>query len=172
MPRPELAQARDARIDEPLFVALLSHLEKTGQIALEGVAVRLSGHETRLTADDDAMASRLVEAIEAAGWSQPPDAEGLANLIGVDTVRIRSLLHAMERLEQVMFLDEHLFVTCAQIDDSRRRLEEHLAAEGEISVSDFRQLLGTNRRYALALLNHFDAAGVTDRDSAGVRRQR
>ncbi|MBT3343025.1 MAG: selenocysteine-specific translation elongation factor [Gemmatimonadetes bacterium] len=172
MPRPELARVRSARVDEPLFMALVTHLEKDGQISLEGVAIRLASHEVSLTADDDALATRLTEAIESAGWSQPPDADGLAALLAADAARIRSLLHAMERLDRVVFLDEHLFLTSAQMADSRRQLEAHLTAEGEVSVSDYRKLLGTNRRYALALLNHFDAAGVTDRDSAGVRTRR
>ncbi|MEE3337590.1 MAG: SelB C-terminal domain-containing protein [Candidatus Latescibacterota bacterium] len=52
---------------------------------------------------------------------------------------------------------------------AREGLEKHLATADQISVSDFRQSLDTNRRYALALLNLFDAEGLTVKDDAGRR---
>ena len=38
-----------------------------------------------------------------------------------------------------------------------------LLARPSITVSDFRQALGTSRKYALPLLEYFDAHGVTRR---------
>jgi selenocysteine-specific elongation factor len=39
-----------------------------------------------------------------------------------------------------------------------------LAREGKITVAETRDLLGTSRRYVLALLEHLDASGVTRRE--------
>jgi selenocysteine-specific elongation factor len=51
-----------------------------------------------------------------------------------------------------------------QVEAVRASLEERLRREGRITAADFRTLLGTSRKYAVALLEWFDSAGVTRRD--------
>lgn len=56
----------------------------------------------------------------------------------------------------------------AQIAEIRARLEAALRREGQITASAFRDLVGTSRKYAVPLLEWFDATGVTVR-SGDVR---
>jgi len=51
-----------------------------------------------------------------------------------------------------------------QIEEIRALLEEALRREGRIVAADFRTLLETSRKYAVALLEWFDSGGVTRRD--------
>jgi selenocysteine-specific elongation factor len=53
-------------------------------------------------------------------------------------------------------------------ESMRSRIEAHLRAHGFISLAEARDLLGTNRRVAQALLEHLDRIRVTRRD--GERR--
>ena len=48
-----------------------------------------------------------------------------------------------------------------QIAAIRLRLEERLRREGALAPAEFRDLIGTSRKYAVPLLEWFDAAGVT-----------
>jgi selenocysteine-specific elongation factor len=43
------------------------------------------------------------------------------------------------------------------------KIEAHLKAEGKITVAEVRDLFSTSRKYALALMEHLDAQGVTKR---------
>lgn len=52
----------------------------------------------------------------------------------------------------------------AQIEEMRALLEETLRREGRIAAADFRTLLDTSRKYAVALLEWFDSTGLTRRD--------
>ena len=56
----------------------------------------------------------------------------------------------------------------------RDRLVALLEAEGELTLSRFRDDLGTSRKYAQALLEHFDAERLTLRrgDTRVLRRRR
>ena len=57
----------------------------------------------------------------------------------------------------------------------RDRVEAIVAAEGAVSVSRLRDELSTSRKYAVALLEHLDAARVTLRlpdDRRVLRRRR
>jgi len=57
--------------------------------------------------------------------------------------------------------------------DVRERLVALLEAEGEVSLARFRDELGTSRKYARALLEHFDGEKLTlRRGEARVLRRR
>ena len=45
----------------------------------------------------------------------------------------------------------------------RKAVIDHLQANGEITVADLRDRFATSRKYALALLEHFDKVRVTRR---------
>ncbi len=50
-----------------------------------------------------------------------------------------------------------------QIAEIRAKLEAALRRDKQIAMSGFRDLVGTSRKYAVPLLEHFDATGVTIR---------
>jgi selenocysteine-specific elongation factor len=50
-----------------------------------------------------------------------------------------------------------------QIADIRAKLEAALRRDKQIAMSGFRDLVGTSRKYAVPLLEYFDATGVTIR---------
>ncbi|HLN64244.1 MAG TPA: SelB C-terminal domain-containing protein, partial [Symbiobacteriaceae bacterium] len=49
------------------------------------------------------------------------------------------------------------------LEDGARRTREHLKAQGKITVSEFRDLLGTTRKFALPLLEWMDEQKITRR---------
>ena len=51
----------------------------------------------------------------------------------------------------------------SQIGSVRERVEAHLNENGRMTAADFRDLLGTSRKYAVPLLEWLDARGVTIR---------
>jgi len=46
----------------------------------------------------------------------------------------------------------------------KSRIQQRLEANGKITLAEVRDLFNTSRKYAQALLEHFDAAGFTVRD--------
>ena len=70
---------------------------------------------------------------------------------------------AMQGIGEVFKLEGDLFFHKSAITQARSLLRENFKGNDEISVSAFRELLGTTRRYALALLLHFDETGHTER---------
>jgi selenocysteine-specific elongation factor len=59
------------------------------------------------------------------------------------------------------------------LEEARRRVVDHLEAEGSITIAQLRDHLGTSRKFAQALLEHLDAEKLTRRDGdAHVLRAR
>ena len=48
-----------------------------------------------------------------------------------------------------------------------RRIQAHLAAQGTITLAEVRDLFGTSRKYAQAVLEEMDARRITRREGDG-----
>jgi len=70
---------------------------------------------------------------------------------------------AMEREGRVVKIATDLYFSRAAADTARDRLVEYLNANPEITAATFRDLLGASRKFAIAILDHFDHIGVTTR---------
>jgi len=52
----------------------------------------------------------------------------------------------------------------ADYEQMAARVREIISKNGQVTAAEVRDLLGTSRKYALALLEHLDTIGVTIRD--------
>jgi len=149
-----------ASLERDLAAALLDHLVREGVLAREGTLVRLAGHAVSL-GDREDEAARLIAAVEEAEPA-PPDAAALHDAgFGDD------LMDAAVRVGRLVRVSKELVFTPGFV--ARAEAIARDLAAGGLTVSAFRQALGTTRKYALPLLEHFDRAGVTRRDG-DVRR--
>ena len=115
--------------------------------------VYLAGHSRKLTASQERAVQTYLATLEAQPFSPPtepvPDAELLALL--VDEGRV------------VRAGDTVVFAASAysQMADA---VVERIKTAGPIAVGDVRDMFGTSRKYALALLEHLDRQRVTRRE--------
>jgi selenocysteine-specific elongation factor len=134
------------------------------RIAIEGSLVRAGDHRIQFSGAEEELKQQIETLLQEATLDQVPDVKELAQLAGAEPARVEVILRALEGLGQVTFLEGTLVLHTTTIKDVRERLRQHLQAHSEITVSGFRDLIGSNRRYALALLNRFDSDGTTQRN--------
>ncbi len=159
----ELALARAAATDalersgapsDPGLVdALLDHLVAQEQIARMGAVVRLASHHVTLAGREPEVES-LTRAVAAAEPTPPTVAELLAS--GTDP----EVLAAAVRSGALVRVSPELVMTPSFV--AKAEAIARAATEG-ITVSAFREALGTSRKFALPILEHFDRTGVTRR---------
>jgi selenocysteine-specific elongation factor len=148
---PELtvAAARSATgLGAELADALLGDVSGSG-VRIDDAGVSLSGAE-RVPEELEREAEKLLEQLSRAG-AAPPALEM--------TPALRLLVRRGEAVE----VSKDLF---ASREAERGVLEEVVTAcrvAGELSLADFRDRLGTSRKFAQAWLEHADAAGITRR---------
>jgi selenocysteine-specific elongation factor len=138
------------------FNDLLGQAAAEGRIADEGAVVRLSGHETRLAPKEQAAADRLLAQFRAQP-AVPPSATEAVAVVGEDVFQ---WLLDSGRLVRV---SEDVVFEAAAYDAMLQQIMDHLRREGNITVGQVRDLLGTSRKYALALMEHLDAQRITRR---------
>jgi selenocysteine-specific elongation factor len=147
------------------FRALVDRLARESDLVREESLLRLKSHRVRLGGDEGKLGERLAEALARAGY-QPPELKQLAEelkLPASELARMRTLMGALEREGRVVKIATDLYFSRPALESARARLLEHLHGAPEITAATYRDLLGASRKFAIALLDYFDHAGVTVR---------
>lgn len=160
-PGMEVAEARalmasilGERADPGLGDAVLDHLAQSGRIARRGTAVRLPEHSASTAGRDDA--DELVTVVSES-WPSPPTVREL-----VEAGYGRELIRAACADGRLVQVSADVLVS-PQILQSAQEIVRRNAAPPGLTVSSFREAMGTSRKYALPILEYFDGKGLTRR---------
>ena len=166
MSREEL-RVRAANADERVFAHVLGALDAEGAVRVDRDKVRLASHELRLSPVQQTAVDRLEREFReaAAAPPSPEEALGRAGLAGDEEHELFQLLLESRKLVRVK---ESLFFHAAALEAIQDKLVTLLRERREIGPGDIKDLLGISRKYAIPLLEYFDARRVTAR--VGERR--
>ena len=156
-----LAQAHS--VPEAALVRVLTALVARGRLAYRGGYYCTPGFSPRLTAEQQ----QFFELAFAADAGAPAGPLPLRELrTRIKSSALPELRQAFETLVASGALSQvgEFVYTGAQIATIRTQLESAIEQHGGISVAEFRTLTGTSRKYAVPLLEFFDATGVTLRN--------
>jgi selenocysteine-specific elongation factor len=158
-----LAIAREVGLAEPLLIRLLASLADDGRIAHRQGYYATLDFTPALTSDQRAFFERY-----AAVDPQAPSVPGSLDALVTEMKRaqIAGLSQAFDTLVATGALVKvgSDVYRGTQIAEIRARLEAVLRREGQITVSAFRDAIGSSRKYAVPLMEWFDASGVTLRN--------
>jgi selenocysteine-specific elongation factor len=155
------------------FRAVIDRLIRESEIVREESVLRMRSHRVQLGGDAGQLGRDAEQALTRAEF-EPPELKQLAEAIKLpasELPRLRSVMAAMEREGRVIKIASELYFSRAALDSARARLDDHFRTNPEITAAVFRDLLGASRKFAIALLDYFDHAGVTLR-VGDVRRPR
>jgi len=156
-----LAQAHS--VPEAALVRVLTALVGRGQLAYRGGYYCTPGFSPRLTAEQQQF-FELAFAADAGAPAGPLLLRELRTRIKSSAVpELRQAFETLVASGALAQVGEFVYPG-AQIAAIRTQLESAIEQRGGISVAQFRTLTGTSRKYAVPLLEYFDATGVTLRD--------
>jgi selenocysteine-specific elongation factor len=121
----------------------------TGQA---GTAVGLPGHEVRLTAAQESEVRALLAALEANPCSPPTDRRLSPELVAY-----------LEEQGKVVDVGDGVVFAAGAYQEMLERIVDHLKRQGTITLAQVRDMFGTSRKYAQALLEYLDLRRVTRR---------
>ena len=172
MPKEELRTRLG--LDSRLFARLLARLLAEGLVAEDGPFLRLPNHQVRFTHEQQGQVDRMLEALRRGG-AAPPDRDELEARFGVSPELTQALIDRGDLVEVAADLVYPSDVYNALVEEIMAAIRQR----GRITVAGVRDLFGTSRKYALALLGHLDERKVTRRvgddrvlyERSGVRGQ-
>jgi len=155
------------------YRALADRLARETDIMREESTLRLKSHRVKLGESDGKLVARIEEELRRGGF-QPPELKQLAEALKLPPAelgKLRSVLSALEREGKVIKIATDLYYAREPFDAARAHLTGYLQMNSEITAAVYRDLLGASRKFAIALLDYFDHAGVTTR-VGDIRRLR
>ena len=158
-----LALARELELAEPLLVRVLAAAAERQRLVVRSGYYATVGFEPQLSAEQAAFFKEHV-AVDAAQPLVPVPFDPL--VLELRRSRIAGLSGALDTLTatgRLVRVGEHIY-RGEQLAEIRTRLVRLLRAQGRMTAAQFRDVVGTSRKYVVPLLEFFDAAGVTVRD--------
>ena len=141
---------------------LLDELRSQGLLKSLGAAWGLAAHEAAAEAGLEREIKFVGDYLKSCGMQVPLMAEliGAARAQGIDEKLVRQVLRYLVGKKQAYSVDD----TCLHaelVDSSRIKLLEalHSSPQG-VTLAQFRDLIGGNRKVCLSLCNIFDAEGI------------
>ena len=97
-----------------------------------------------------------------------------AEAAGLAAREAQKLVDALVRQGRLVKVGEDLYYPPDRLEALMGRLAAAMEAAGQLTLAEARDLLGTSRRYAQALLEHMDSEGLTLRvgEARRLRRRR
>jgi selenocysteine-specific elongation factor len=149
-------QGRARRVSDRAFDQLVAQAVREGVVVDEGAFLRLAEHEVTFTAQQQAAIESLLAEFAASPYSPPSVAQCQAQ-VGEE------VLNALLDQGRLLRVSEDVLFAPEAYEEMVDQVRAFIQREGSITVGQARDLFGSSRRYLLALLEHFDAQGVTRR---------
>ena len=144
------------------FEHAVEHLLSRKVLVAAGPLLRMADHRIRFSGEQRLIRQEILELLQA-GRAAPPDLTEIGARLTRDAAEIHAVAAAMQSMGEIIRLDENLMFPPRTLEEIEQGLLGYLHRNRELSVSAFRDLVGTTRKYAVPLLNYFDSKGVTVR---------
>jgi selenocysteine-specific elongation factor len=160
IPREELRSR--LRLDAPLYNAAVRVLVEAERLAPTGSTLARAGFRVRFT-DSQAGQAEALNIRLAEDRFSPPSIVALKESVGSE------LVDALVEMGDLVQVSPEIAFRRSDYEEMAAAVREMIGEKGALTVAEFRDRFGTSRKYALAVLEHLDATGVTERDGDARR---
>jgi len=141
---------------------VLSRMEESGKVRISGESVRFSGRKIEMSDADRELSSALLE-LFTKNLFKPPSLDEAALTLKRRPEELKGVFTALKQLGELVEVKKGMAFHRKAVEDARKAILAHFENNPDLTVSEFRQLIGTSRKYALPLLDYFDVRGLTRR---------
>jgi len=146
-----------------IFRAALEDAVSAGKLALAGDLVKRAGRSIHLE-PSEARAKDQIEREFARGGLAAPGVEAVLTTLPVARGQAEKLFQLLLRERVLLKISNDVVLHHEAVDRLRGLLAEYKRSHGErLAVTEFKELAGVTRKYAIPLLEYLDRTGVTRR---------
>lgn len=161
MRRDELRQKLFGRLDAALCDGIIALLAQCGALRPDGVRVGLPDFEVVFTPHHKRLAGRIEAFYEAGGFA-PPDINALyAQFPKKEQEVCRQVVDALLACDALIMISPQILFARSYYDRAESLMRAHFQTESLLTLGQMRDLLGTSRKYALAMLEYWDRMKMT-----------
>jgi selenocysteine-specific elongation factor len=144
------------KISKDILNHLVSTLSETSKVIENGTLLHLASHAIRFTVEEERAINSLLERLDREGVNSPGVKE-CKTIIG------EPIYFALLESGKINQLNEEVVYSASTYESLMDRLIAYLEQREAVTAAEIRDLFGTSRKYAIALLEHLDEKQVTRR---------
>jgi selenocysteine-specific elongation factor len=153
-----------ANVNRDFFVEFMNSLVANGTIVRAGDRFRSSENREASAKLDDGAVAKLVSELHA---HLCIEVQQLSVQLGLPEEKIRTLLKSLSKSGDAFLVNYDYASPKHQLNHAHKVLAQLWTERKDIAPGEFRERLGTSRKYAMALLAHFDDQQITRRLPTG-----
>ncbi len=146
-------------LDRKIFINLLSEID---ELVTEKEIVRLKSFKAALTDIDKVIRQKLISALDKAGC-QPPLKNELAKNLSINEKEMEDILKLLAKEDALIRINDSLYLLKEHYNIIIDKIKAFSKTNSEITVAEFRDMIGTSRKYALPFLEYMDSKRITIR---------
>jgi selenocysteine-specific elongation factor len=158
-----LALKNEAKLEAPVFERALKTLVERGTLVHESDKVRRATFKVKVSREDAECAADVERAVRETRFNTPRPDELAARFPKYTKERIDRALALLVDNGTIAKLKDDVLLHRDSIKEAAEIIEKAIREKGAIEAAQFRDLVGTTRKYVIPLLEHLDAIGVTQR---------
>ena len=148
-------------LDRQVFQQLLKELVEEKRLVKQGDKLsRPQDAQVEEAPEQKALADKIMNALNEVVCLE---IEELAKLVNADRKTVTNILQTLANQNTARIINYDFASSESAVENAHMALAKIWGAKREISPSDFRDALSTSRKYAMALLAHFDDNHITRR---------
>jgi selenocysteine-specific elongation factor len=158
--REELKTKLPPQMDARLFNHLLSALIEEKKMIAEKETIRLSSHTISLKEEEKDLRQKMV-LLYAQGKLQPPLVKEVAQQLAVSESELKPVLRLLTKEGTLVKVKEDLHFHHQAMQELEGKLISFLQQHKEMTPTQFKELSQVSRKFAIPLMEHFDAKKLT-----------
>jgi selenocysteine-specific elongation factor len=163
MPYEELRSRFLRLADSQILKTVLDGLLEKKTIHRKNSDVSLIGYELKLKPKDQKLIQEIESVLKKSGFA-PPLEEEIRKKIGIDLKHFKNMMHSLFERGVLVRLSKKVVFHADSVESARKIVLEQLEKNKHITVAELRDKLKLSRKYATAVLEYFDAIGLTKRE--------
>ena len=149
--------------EESILDALLMEMQKENMAVQKGKVWLDPEFTITLSNEDDSLQNNVLDQLNQEGFT-PSNLSQLSSIIGDSKEKLMRVLKVAEQQGKLLRIDGKLMFTKTNFLKLREKVTQHFSNHTEMSVSEFKELAHTSRKYAVPLLEYFDKLKITYRE--------
>jgi selenocysteine-specific elongation factor len=141
---------------------IFGRLSESGLLVQEGDIIRIRSKEAGLSDEQKRLTSQLMQLLEKNPFGPPTLKEIMAEL-KLKQDQLQQLLKILldeGKVERVRF---DLYFSSVAVEEAKSKIMAFLEANERITAAEFRDLVGTSRKFAVPILEYLDLKRITKR---------
>jgi len=155
----ELRTKLPAEVDMKLFQILINGFIQSKEVILEKDKLRLPEHQIS-SADEKGLVKRVEEAILRRGL-QPPSLKELSEEWSEEEEAVQAIIEHLVHDGVLVKIKSGMYFHRVHFENLKGELINFLKSHKEITTSQFKELTGASRKYAIPLIEYFDQIKLT-----------